>query len=194
MFRGFYAFPQTIKGVAPSRSLEYNTAMTIDVFSYGSNMCLERIRDRVPSADVVGCGHVVGRRLAFHKVGVDGSAKADAFHSADPTHRIFGVIMRIARKEKPVLDEYESLGIGYDEERVNVTLHNGDSHQAWVYVARREMIDPTLKPFCWYREFVLAGARQHGLPGEYVRELEQHDFVTDSDHERRRQNFGLIGL
>mgnify|MGYP002623607894 FL=1 len=53
------------------------------IFTYGSNMHIARLRARVASAVPVERGVVAGRRFAFHKRGLDGSGKADAFYTGD---------------------------------------------------------------------------------------------------------------
>jgi gamma-glutamylcyclotransferase len=51
-------------------------------FAYGSNMSLSRLRERVPSAEAVGCFSLNGHDLRFHKLSKDGSGKCDAFFTA----------------------------------------------------------------------------------------------------------------
>lgn len=41
-------------------------------------------------------------------------------------------------------------------------------NHAALYVARDEAIDASLRPYDWYRDFVLKGARQHGLAPGYI--------------------------
>ena len=36
----------------------------------------------------------------------------------------------------------------------------------------RSTSDPSLTPYDWYKAFVLAGAREHGLPQDYVAALD----------------------
>ena len=38
---------------------------------------------------------------------------------------------------------------------------------------REERTDAALRPRGWYKDHVLGGAREHGLPADYVREIEQ---------------------
>ena len=44
---------------------------------------------------------------------------------------------------------------------------------ARTYQARPDKIDTTLRPFDWYKEHVLRGAREHGLPVAYVAGIER---------------------
>lgn len=43
---------------------------------------------------------------------------------------------------------------------------------------------PRLKPYSWYLRFVVEGAKQHGLPEEYVATLEAVRAIEDPDKER----------
>ena len=81
------------------------------------------------TASPVTIGYVEQRQLRFHKRSVDGSAKADAAFTAVPSDRVWGVVYRLSRDEKPELDKHEFLGIGYDQELVAVNIENGSIMQ-----------------------------------------------------------------
>ncbi|TWU14762.1 AIG2-like family protein [Symmachiella macrocystis] len=168
---------------------DLQTAMQI--FAYGSNMHTARLRARVASAVPVGLGVVAQRQFVFHKRGLDGSGKADAFYTGVAEDRVWGVLFEIAAADKPVLDEFESVGVGYDDLTVTVELAGGTTTEAVIYAARAEMLDAQLKPFCWYREFVLQGGRQHGLPADYLVDLAQFESIRDADAIRREKNWRL---
>lgn len=153
-------------------------------------MHLGRIRARVASAKPVATGYVVGRRLAFHKCGADGSGKADAAFTGQDSDRVWGVVYSLSECDKPVLDAYEFLGVGYDSETVLVNLAE-DSVHASIYVARPEAIDPAQKPFSWYLRFVLLGAIEHNLPADYLQCLDNVETELDKDQERHLQNTQL---
>lgn len=164
----------------------------VHVFAYGSNMCVPRMLARVPGARPIMSGFVRQRRFVFHKLSTDGSAKADAAFSVSPEDRVWGIVFRMRKEEKPVLDGHEFLGIGYDESRELVTLQNGKQMRAWLYVARSEAIVKDVKPYSWYKAFVLHGARQHRLPDAYVRYLEQLECMPDPNSQRHATNQRLI--
>lgn len=164
-------------------------ASVIQVFAYGSNMCLPRIRARVRSAVPVTTGYVTHRRLVFHKRGRDGSAKADIVSTGREADRVWGVVFSLSRAEKPALDVYET---GYDLAEVAVTGRSG-ACVALTYVASAELIDPSLKPFSWYHGYVLHGAREHGLPVDYVDYLRTFETVIDPDGDRHHRNARMLG-
>jgi gamma-glutamylcyclotransferase (GGCT)/AIG2-like uncharacterized protein YtfP len=161
------------------------------VFSYGSNMFTPRMRERAPGASVLRAGRVAGRRLAFHKRSVDGSGKGNALWTGQAGDQVWGVIYGLSRREKLLLDGHEYLGVGYDEELVEVVTSAG-SLQAWMYTARAEAIDAALSPYCWYHELVLRGALEHRLPSDYIEMLRSVPVVPDPDHARRGRHRRLF--
>lgn len=153
-------------------------------------MSLRRLRARTPSARALAVATLGGYRLRFHKASrVDGSAKCDAFRTDDPDDRVYGLLFDLAAAEKPLLDGFEGLGCGYDETRVSLVTADGRSVQAQMYVATD--IDPSLRPFAWYRTHVLVGARQHRLPAGYLAEIEAIATWPDPDPARSRRELAI---
>ena len=159
------------------------------VFAYGSNMSTLRLRARVASASPVAVGYVTHRRLVFHKRGKDGSAKADAYYTGRSSDRVWGVLFSIARDEKPRLDACE---LGYDTQQIDV-INERETIAASIYVAQRDVIDPSLRPFCWYHRLVIHGAREHALPSDYIRDLQALAPLADPDTERKSRHMRILG-
>ncbi|NHI02216.1 gamma-glutamylcyclotransferase family protein [Oceanimonas sp. MB9] len=158
-------------------------------FAYGSNMSLARMRARVPSARVIAVARLGGHRLMFHKVGKDGSGKCDILKTGDQNDLVYGVVYNIAPAEKPWLDRVEGLGAGYDEKPVRVMTQAGVELIAVSYVATH--IDARLTPYSWYKDHVLHGAGEHGLPADYIRVLELVRANEDPDRDRHKREISL---
>ena len=158
---------------------------TFTNFAYGSNMSAPRVRQRAPSARLRGIGRLEGHALRWHKRGRDGSGKCDAEATGTDSDVVWGVLFEIDRSEKHRLDEAEGLHHGYDEKEVGITTGLG-AVEALMYYATD--IAPALRPFHWYKAFVVAGARQHGLPEPYIRNLEMVQSVPDPDTSRAAIN------
>ena len=63
-----------------------------------------------------------------------------------------------------------------------------------IYRAQADQLDPGLKPFTWYRDLVVRGAVQHGLPAQYREGIEQVPAITDPDAVREaREREVLMG-
>lgn len=153
-------------------------------FAYGSNMSSRRLRHRVPSARVVGRGALPGYRLAWHKRGSDGSGKCDII-AGWPGDVVYGVLYSLAAEDKPRLDRAEGLGYSYGQCDVEPwLLDRHESTGAITYYALRT--DPTYIPFSWYRDHVLIGAREHGLPAHYIAMIENVPVFEDPDSGRER--------
>jgi gamma-glutamylcyclotransferase (GGCT)/AIG2-like uncharacterized protein YtfP len=160
-------------------------------FAYGSNMSTLRLAARLSMAERVAVATLAGHRLAFHKVGMDGSAKCDAYCTDAPADTVIGVVFRIDAREKPVLDSIEGLGSGYAQKEVRLMLRQGGMLDAFTYYATR--IDEVLKPFAWYKRHVLHGAHEHGLPADYIRGIEAAECVADPDAERQVLEMSIYG-
>jgi len=150
-------------------------------FAYGSNMASHRLQVRAPSAEKVAVGWLGGYRLTFDKVSRDGSGKCDCERTDNPEDRVYGVVYRIARADEDALDRVEGLNNGYEKQNVGMTTGAGEL-TAVVYIATRK--EPGLKPYAWYKEHVLRGAKEHSLPEDYVRKIETVEAIPDPNEKR----------
>ena len=161
-------------------------------FAYGSNLCSRRLRERTPSAVVVTAAKLRAHVLRFHKVGFrDGSGKGDAFDTGIATDVIWGAVYEIDASEKPQLDRAEGLGSGYVGKTVEVVSTRGRI-VATTYVASPDAIRPDLKPYAWYKDFVLAGAIEHDLSSEYVAAVRAVASVHDPDEARAAEHRRIL--
>jgi len=157
-------------------------------FSYGSNMSSKRISERVPSAKFVAVSTLFQHELKFHKIGKDGSAKCDARETNNPDHFVVGVVFDIHVSEKYLLDQKEGLGFGYEEKPVLLVSGTGKTIEATTYYATD--INSNLKPYHWYKEHVMRGANEHGLPDTYIQNIA--NIVSIDDPNLTREETELI--
>ena len=130
-------------------------------FAYGSNLVVARMRERVPSARPLGRARLDGRRLCFDKRGRDGSGKANLRPHA--TSHVWGALYSLDPNDWPALDACER---GYARVEVEVVTDAGERLTAETYVARVHTDLPVA--FDWYKALLVAGAREHDLPEDYV--------------------------
>jgi gamma-glutamylcyclotransferase len=161
------------------------------IFAYGSNMSLNRLRKRVPSAMKLVNGYIEGYQVKCTKRSTDGSGKATILVSDQPERKVWGVIFEIEQKEKPRLDKAEGLNNGYNETIIDVKFEAGTCN-AQVYIADEDSIDEDLAPYEWYKDFIVSGARENELPKEYIDELETIKAVKDNDDLRRLKNEKIL--
>mgnify|MGYP000204833795 CR=1 FL=1 len=164
----------------------------IKVFAYGSNLCIERLRARTPSARVVMVATLAGHALRWHKKSRDGSGKCDAFATDAAADAVWGVVYELTREDKILLDEFEGLGVDYFEKVVSVRSRDGVVVDAIAYAANPQLLDATLTPYRWYKGFVTTGAVQHGFPSEYRRTLEAIAARDDDDAERHAREWAVL--
>ena len=153
-------------------------------FAYGSNMLSRRMRERVPSARIATVARLPGYRFDFRKRGADGSMKCDLV--PDEIETAWGVVYQIAPAERDKLDAIE--GEGYRVVEETAMRSDGSALlSVFTYQAREDWI-AWGRPFDWYRDLVVAGAREHDLPAPYVEALASMEADADPDPERAAAN------
>lgn len=170
--------------IAALKNAETGAPEPVVYFAYGSNMSTARLRERMPSCKSLGIATLPGHSLCFHKRSVDKSGKCNAFASGNDD-RVIGVLFSFDPAERAELDKAEGVGSGYEHAMVTVINGKGRRRKVLTFLASSDYIDDSLKPYGWYKDFVLAGAREHGLPPEYVAEyIESVDAIEDPDKTR----------
>ncbi|MFP8881441.1 MAG: gamma-glutamylcyclotransferase family protein [Myxococcota bacterium] len=134
-------------------------------FAYGSNLKATRMRERVPSASPVSTALLHGWRLTLDKRATDGSGKANLSRKAGAS--LWGFVYRIEPAEWTDLDRFEP---GYTRTDVEVLAADGRRLSAQTYIASVAVAE--LVAFDWYKALIVEGAREHGLPADYVTTLE----------------------
>lgn len=148
-------------------------------FAYGSNLDPQQMAERCPGHKVVGMGAVHDHRLAFPLTSHDwGGGVASIVPSHGAT--VWGVVYDLSDEHLATLDRYESFrGPGdqhnlYERQSVFVDLTRPDDGsiprrlRAHCYFAISSNPAP---PSQRYLDAILAGARHHRLPEEYVTAL-----------------------
>jgi hypothetical protein len=130
--------------------------------------------------------------LRFHKRSTDGSAKANAFRTDNPDDVLFGVVFDVKEEQKHDLDRHEGVGAGYNEQLVTVHVA-GQPRQVRMYVADASALADDLMPYSWYLRYVLAGAREHNLPHDYVAQIVKTAALDDPDKQRHARNWLELG-
>ena len=163
-------------------------------FAYGSNMFSKWLRqsDRVPSASFVTTAYLSGYIMSFNKRSTDGSGKGNIIKSGYHDHVIHGVVFSIDASDKPQLDKVEGLGEGYSEANIQMT-YPANVGLVFAYIADTDYIDDTLLPYGWYKDLVLAGAKEHSLPADYIAELAKIQSIVDMDTKRRNKAYQFLG-
>ena len=159
-------------------------------FAYGSNLHPVRLSERVPSAQLVGVVELRHYRIAFEKKSGDGSSKCNLVRTGKESDGIHGAIYQMDFAHKHTLDGFESNGNGYHDSHFTVELH-GNQYSCFTYFAQASYIENSLKPYHWYKDLVVLGAKHLRFPKDYVRSIELIESVKDPDEARRMQSQAL---
>lgn len=163
------------------------------IFAYGSNMNINRLKERVPTAVKVCNASVEGYKFSFNKSSnVDGLAKGNIHQTNDATDKVWGVVFEIAETDKSGLDEVEGLGKGYNEKQIDLFDDKGNTIQAQVYVADAGAINNVVLPFDWYKAFVVTGAEQNNLPADYTKSLKNSTAKVDTNAQRSQKQEAIL--
>jgi gamma-glutamylcyclotransferase (GGCT)/AIG2-like uncharacterized protein YtfP len=158
-------------------------------FAYGSNMSTPRLRERVRSCEFVTSAKLLGYQLRFHKQSNDKSSKCNALYTGVDTDIIWGVVFNISAEDKKTLDKVEGLGSGYNEKMVDLITPTRENLKAITYYADKATIVEGLSPYTWYKDLVLNGAAEHGLPADYITlSIEAVTAIQDPDADRDKRN------
>ena len=135
-------------------------------FAYGSNLKLARMAERLPGARPAGVAALADHRLVFDKRGRDGTAKANLADA--PGERVWGALYEVRPVDLAALDGFEG---GYDRVAVRVATRaapDGSGAACDAFTYRSTRTDPELPAAAAYLELVLEGAREQGLPADYL--------------------------
>ncbi|MEM6581951.1 MAG: gamma-glutamylcyclotransferase family protein [Pseudomonadota bacterium] len=155
--------------------------------AYGSNLHPLRLQERVPSAALVGVVRLDGYRMLFAKQSHDGSGKCMIVPAQENLAVVYGAIYEIEPGEKPRLDAAEGRGAGYEDHSLSCEWA-GETISPFTYLAQEGYIDADLRPYRWYLDMAIEGARYHGFADDYIAALAKTSAIPDPDAERNREN------
>lgn len=139
-------------------------------FAYGSNMSAAQMAERCPGATALGAARLAGWKLRFDRPSSRwGGFVADIVASEGA--EVWGVLWRVTDAHMESLDRFEGVSSGaYRRIEVSVSTQlDGRTHRAEAYA----VCDPARsgRPSDLYLGVMVAGAMEHRLPAEYVRQL-----------------------
>ena len=100
--------------------------------AYGSNLNLEQMKHRCPTAEVVGKSTLHGWRLRFR----GGAHSAVATIERDKAFSVPVLVWRILPEDEAALDHYEGFPFLYRKETLRITL-DGKRVRAMVYIMNK---------------------------------------------------------
>jgi gamma-glutamylcyclotransferase (GGCT)/AIG2-like uncharacterized protein YtfP len=128
-------------------------------FAYGANMDPNAMRQRAPNSRVLGRARLVRHKFFIMKSGF-------ASVRRDPHTDVHGVLFDLALSDVPALDRFEEVGRGLYTKVVQPVLREGAAAaRALVYVGASTEEG---KPTSAYLDTILTGAKEGGLPENYI--------------------------
>jgi gamma-glutamylcyclotransferase len=138
-------------------------------FAYGSNLCADQMVERTgsiwPTEYRPRIALLANHRLVFQHLEIGGPAFANILSSGTG---VLGVVYRCSEANLDRLDHFEH---GYGRQAITVTDRRGRPLAAVAYVMQLELARSIGRPDASYLERIVAGARQHGLSEQYIRDL-----------------------
>jgi len=144
--------------------------MAFDYFAYASNMAPDVITRLCPRHKYLGVAHLADHRLAFTRKSIrTRTGVADIVGAAG--EMVWGVLYRIDDNELAAIDLKEGHDWAYQRVVLPVQLEGGAERAAVTYTVRSK--EPVqVPPSRQYRDLVIAAARERGLPGSYIEQIE----------------------
>jgi Gamma-glutamyl cyclotransferase, AIG2-like len=154
--------------------------------AYGSNLHPLRLRERTPSAALLGTDVLAGYTIAFVKRGKDRSGKCTIIETAGSLVHV--AVFEIEEAERTRLDRAEGRGAGYEIRTIELPRFG----PCETYVGQPPYLDETLKPYTWYKELVLVGCQIHRFPDTYIERIASVEDVPDPCAPRHDRNLDLL--
>lgn len=136
--------------------------------AYGSNLNVEQMKYRCPTAKIYGKGMLHGFRLLFK------GGKENAYLTIEPFRggKVPVVIWNIKPKDEIALDRYEGYPSFYYKDDMEVELETGEVVTAMVYIMTSEMKDRIKlnPPSRSYLTTVKKGYEDHGFDYKLIEE------------------------
>lgn len=132
-------------------------------FAYGSNMSTKRLEDRVGRVVQRGAASLDGFEIRFDKKSDDDTGKTNIAPAEGKV--VWGVLFELTPDQLEALAKKEK---GYRKQDVPLTA-SGQPKTATAFVAKKQTLG--LRPTRKYLDYLIAGAIEHTLPGDYVEML-----------------------
>ena len=129
--------------------------------------------------------------MRFWKKSRDGSGKCYIEYTGNDEDVVYGVLFSIDEIDHGDLNKEEGAtgqNSGYKEEKVSVITDDGEIDAFTYTINGEDKIDKTRKPYHWYKKQVVQGARENGLPKDYIKTIEDVESEEDDCVERRVMN------
>jgi gamma-glutamylcyclotransferase len=151
--------------------------MTERYFAYGSNLWIDQMVRRTGPLDRSDGwprrAKLAGYRVAFNMRGEDGEVFANIVPA---TASVLGVVYRCGAEAMLIMDKFEE---GYEQHRISVVTDDQQRLDVITYIAKPDHIATSGLPGPEYLRRIVRGARDHGIPEDYIHEIETQATVAN---------------
>ncbi|XP_076035822.1 gamma-glutamylcyclotransferase-like isoform X2 [Oratosquilla oratoria] len=171
--RNGYSTVVYILGCEVERVIHHKMAgqSTFMYFAYGSNLYAKRIHINNPSAKKAAIGELKNFRLDFNYYSRRWKGAAATIEESDGDS-VWGVLWEVHLDDMDNLDMQEGVHQQiYRPLQVKVLTGDGKEVNARTYQIIRP-VEEDRRPSTVYKNVILTGARENGLPEEYIKKLE----------------------
>lgn len=137
-------------------------------FAFASNMSRSQMKSRAGEIFEERPGRLENYELVFNKKARGGSATANIRPAAGQA--VEGVLYKINEAAFRALDRFEGAPAHYRRIEVSVVDGGGQKIFAQAFIATK--VEKGLRPAPHYLKTILDGAREHGLPEEYLKKIQ----------------------
>jgi cation transport regulator ChaC len=138
-------------------------------FAYGSNMNRAQMLIRAGQIFEEHEARLENYEMLFNKKARGGTGEANVHPASGKT--VHGVLYKIPEVAFRSMDRFEGAPVHYRRIEVAVTEGAGRKVNAQVYIATK--IEKGLRPAPHYLQKIIEGAKEHGLPENYIEQIEE---------------------
>ena len=133
-------------------------------FAFASNMHQDQMKRWCPASRFLKAAVLEGFRFVYDGFSVTWDGAVGNIVKSDNEH-VWGALYEITERDRLTMDAFEGYPRNYDHRDVDVKDRDGTVYQAMTYFRTGR---PLGKPHPDYERIVIDGAKQCGLPDEYI--------------------------
>lgn len=133
-------------------------------FAYASNMNQAQMKRWCPASRFLKAVLLRGFRFVYDGFSVTWDGAVGNMVASD-TESVWGALYEITERDRLTLDAFEGYPRSYEHKEVEVRDRDGNVYRAMTYVRTGRALG---KPHPDYERIVIDGAKESGLPEDYV--------------------------
>ena len=133
-------------------------------FAYASNMNQAQMKRWCPASRFIKVVCLEGHRFVYDGYSVPWDGAVGNIVTSE-TEKVWGVLYDITSRDRLTLDAFEGYPRSYERKDVEVKDRDGNVHRAMTYCRTGRAVG---KPHPDYEKVVLDGAKECGLPEDYI--------------------------